>query len=161
MEVEKNDGKGFKERIVEKYSTLLSKSGAALATAITKLLKEKNKDLVQRIVESLGDDKTRSLLKDSLEIWFQGGLKRKDALESRSMGGTFIQLAKDHLDSNDPMKLKDVFRKSTALRSKRNIMKSRRRKERRQLAKKTEVVNIVNKQDKLNPSNNIFSSLAN
>jgi len=160
MEVEKAEGKSFKVRLSEKFDSLASKSGASLATAITKILKETNKDLIFRIVECIGDDKARSFVKESLETWFQGGIKRKDCPESRTFGGIFIQLAKDHVDSNDPMKLKDVFKKSTASRSKRNIIKSRRRKARKQIAKNTGVIKTINKTDILNPSNNIFSSLA-
>jgi hypothetical protein len=162
MEVEKNEGKPFKELLSQKYDSLLEKSGAGLATAICKMLKEQHKDLIHRIVEAVGDDKAREFVKLSVISWFNGGVKREDNQDTRSFGGIFIKLAKEHIDSNEPMKMKDVFRKSVAAISKRNIVKSRRRKERRKEANNilpsSVPIKVKNKKD---ASKNMFSSLAN
>jgi len=166
MEVEKKGGKDWKAVAMQKVGQLETKSGTALANDLIKLLKEHNKDLIYRIVSTTGDEKTLKFLKEAIAIYHSGGLKRKDNNESRSLGGTFLRLVKEDLDTNDPMKLKDVFKKSVESIQKRNIVKSHRRKERKRLTKVEVVGNTVampqnKKKDKKNPTANMFGSLAN
>ena len=66
------------------------------------------------------------------------------------------------LSAEDPMKLKSVFRRSGPAQQKRNIIKSRRRKERKNLLKNGELnaISIGQTKTKNAPNTNIFMSLS-
>eukprot|EP01016_Furgasonia_blochmanni_P028968 TRINITY_DN3050_c0_g1_i5.p1 TRINITY_DN3050_c0_g1~~TRINITY_DN3050_c0_g1_i5.p1 ORF type:complete len:142 (-),score=33.35 TRINITY_DN3050_c0_g1_i5:196-621(-) len=105
-----------------------------ISRMIARKFNESNREQIRKVVEAMGDEKALEFVSESIAVQKSGGATLEDG-HNRTLGGVFFRLVKDHLRKEDLMLMKIVFEREAFQRRKRNIMKSKRRKERKRQLK--------------------------
>ncbi|KAJ6219420.1 hypothetical protein RDWZM_005232 [Blomia tropicalis] len=98
-----------------------------VANDIAKQLKEERIDIIQRVVEIVGEEKARRLTAEVLDIESAGGMMTGDQSRRRSPGGVFFYLVKNEACITDEQK-QDIFCDEIVKNNNRNRKKVRRQK---------------------------------
>jgi phosphorylated adapter RNA export protein len=77
------------------------------ASAIARVLHESCHIVIARALKVLGQERCVDLLVDALTIESNGGMWLKDGSRRRSLGGTFLELCRQH---STPEEKRKIFR---------------------------------------------------
>jgi hypothetical protein len=78
---------------------------ALTADILAEALQEPNRPLLTKVLRTVGEDRRRALLADTLQCEANGGMLTRDGTRRRTPGGVFFQLVKDHVTPQERRRL--------------------------------------------------------
>jgi hypothetical protein len=78
---------------------------ALTADILAEALQEPNRPLLTKVLRTVGEDRCRALLADTLQCEANGGMLTRDGTRRCTPGGVFFQLVKDHATPQERRRL--------------------------------------------------------
>lgn len=78
---------------------------ALTADILAEALQEPNRPLLTKVLRTVGEDRCRALLADTLQCEANGGMLTRDGTRRRTPGGVFFQLVKNHVTPQERRRL--------------------------------------------------------
>ncbi|EAS07665.1 hypothetical protein TTHERM_00497180 (macronuclear) [Tetrahymena thermophila SB210] len=118
-----NPSEKQKNRLLSRFDTFKDKEDKQkYAIELQQLIESNNKDLIMKVTEEVERSQLNELVEEAIDQFVFGAANRKGT-SNRTFSGIFLDIVKNHIEEEDPMKVKAIFQKSAKQQKK--IMKEK------------------------------------
>ncbi|KAL4445167.1 hypothetical protein ABPG74_021980 [Tetrahymena malaccensis] len=107
-----NPSEKQKNRLLSRFNTFKDKEDKQkYAIELQQFIESNNKDLIMKVTEEVERSQLNELVEEAIDQFVFGTANRKGT-SNRTFSGIFLDIVKNHIEEEDPMKVKAIFQKS-------------------------------------------------
>ncbi|KAL4497063.1 hypothetical protein ABPG72_002219 [Tetrahymena utriculariae] len=107
-----NPSEKQKNRLISRFNTFKDKEDKQkYAIELQQFIESNNKDLIMKVTEEVDRTQLNDLVEEAIDQFVFGTANRK-CTSNRTFSGIFLDIVKNYIEEEDPMKVKAIFQKS-------------------------------------------------